>query len=334
MPRARANEPAKIYILHENDAWTAPLLAALRELGAPHETWHLDRGFFDLAAPPPAGVFYNRVSPSSHTRGHRYAPEYTACVLAWLEAHGRRVVNGSAAFALELSKTAQYAALTRHGLAVPHSLPAVGREEILAAARRLGAPFITKHNRAGKGLGVHLFRSLEALAAYLDGPAFEESVDGVTLVQRYIEAPEPFITRVEFIGGRFFYAVRVDTSEGFELCPADACQVGDTLCPTGDGAHGDSSPAKPPKFQILARFESPLVARYGRFMAAHGIEIAGFELITDKAGNAYTYDVNMNTNYNAEAEAAAGRFGMKALAAHLAETLARSRAGAEASAAA
>ena len=42
-------------------------------------------------------------------------------------------------------------------------------------------------------------------------------------MQRYIRAPEPFITRVEFVGGRFLYAVRVDTSQGFELCPADQC---------------------------------------------------------------------------------------------------------------
>ena len=25
--------------------------------------------------------------------------------------------------------------------------------------------------------------------------------------------------------GKFLYAVRVDTSEGFQLCPADACQT-------------------------------------------------------------------------------------------------------------
>ena len=30
---------------------------------------------------PPQGVFYNRMSASSHTRGHRFAPEFTAVVL-------------------------------------------------------------------------------------------------------------------------------------------------------------------------------------------------------------------------------------------------------------
>ena len=85
----------KIYAIHETDAWTAPFLEGLAELGALHEAWHLDRGFFDLEAAPPVGVFYNRLSPSSHTRGHRFAAEYTSAVLSWLEAHDRRVVNGS-----------------------------------------------------------------------------------------------------------------------------------------------------------------------------------------------------------------------------------------------
>lgn len=308
---------AKVYVIHENDAWTAPLAEALAARGVAFEAWHLDRGHFDLASVPPDGVFYNRVSPSSHTRGHRYAPELTACVLAWLAAHGRRVVNGSRAFGLELSKAAQYAALERFAIRVPRTLPALGRDAILEAARRIEGPFITKHNRAGRGLGVRLFRNVEALAAYLDGPAFEASVDGVTLIQQYIEAPEPFITRVELIGRRFFYAVRVSTSEGFELCPADACAPGDGFCPTGE-----TVAAKPAKFQIVDGFESPLVARYERFMAAHDIEIAGVEFVVDKAGNAFTYDVNMNTNYNSEAEAAAGRSGMAALAAYLAELLA------------
>ena len=59
----------------------------------PYELWFLDEGHLDLARPPPQGIFYNRMSASSHTRDHRYGPEYTACLLAWLALHERRVVN-------------------------------------------------------------------------------------------------------------------------------------------------------------------------------------------------------------------------------------------------
>jgi hypothetical protein len=308
---------AKIYVIHENDAWVEPLRAAFAERGLPYREWFLDQGMVDLDRPPPEGVFYNRMSASSHTRGHRYAPEVTACVLAWLERHRRRVVNPSRALQLEVSKVAQYAALDAHGIRTPRTVAAVGREHIIDAARKFDGPFITKHNRAGKGLGVRLFESVEGLTDYVGGPEFEPSVDGVTLVQEYIQAPEPFITRVEFVGGRLLYAVRVDTSEGFELCPAEACRTVAPVCPADGTA--------PNLFTIDTDFRHPLADPYGRFLAANGIEIAGIEFIVDRQGRAYTYDINTNTNYNGEAEAAAGipGGGMGAVADFLRGELAR-----------
>ena len=97
---------AKIYVIHENDVWVEPLRAAFEELDLPYHEWFLSEGKLDLAETPPDGVFYNRMSASSHTRGHRYAPEFTACVLAWLERHGRRVINDTRALRLEISKVA------------------------------------------------------------------------------------------------------------------------------------------------------------------------------------------------------------------------------------
>src|SRR5204863_4243199 len=140
-------------------------------------------------------------------------------------------------------------------------------DKIISAAKKMRGPFITKHNRAGKGLGVKLFQSVDALTAHVDSPAFEDSVDGITLIQEYIRAPEPHITRVEFVGGRFLYAVRVDTTLGFELCPADVCEVGDAFCPVGETA-----PAAPaPRFRIVNNFDHPIIERYRRFILENGI---------------------------------------------------------------
>ncbi|HJN47014.1 MAG: alpha-L-glutamate ligase [Acidobacteria bacterium] len=306
---------SQIHVLHENAAWVEPLRVALRERDLPFAEWFLDSGTLDLIHSPPHGVFYNRMSASSHTRGHRYGPEYAAAVLAWLERHGRRVVNGGRALQLEVSKVAQYAALESHGVRTPRTVAAIGRERVVEAARGFPPPFITKHNRAGKGLGVRLFHDAEALGRYVEGVAFEPSVDGITLIQEYIEAPEPFITRVEFVGGRLLYAVRVDTSQGFELCPADACRVDDAFCPAGEG--GGSL------FRIVEGFDHPLVARYERVLADNDIHIAGIEFIVDCHGEAYTYDINTNTNYNSEAEAVAGagQTGMGAIADYLGSEL-------------
>jgi hypothetical protein len=202
---------------------------------------------------------------------------------------------------------------------------AVGRENILRAAEDFSGAFITKHNRAGKGLGVRLFQSMEALRSYVDSDAFEDSVDGITLVQEYIRAPQPYITRVEFVGGEFLYAVRVDTSLGFELCPADVCQVGDAFCPVGEGtAVDDTSPVSTtPRFRIAPDFADPIIYRYRQFIAENGIGIAGIEFITDAGGEIYTYDVNTNTNYNPAAEAEAGKYGMRAIARYLGDELKR-----------
>ena len=102
-----------IHVIHENAAWLEPLARALDAEALPWRGWFLDRGVFDLSQPPPEGVFYNRMSASSHTRDHRYAAELTVSVLAWLARHGRRIINGPSALDLEISKIRQYAALDR-----------------------------------------------------------------------------------------------------------------------------------------------------------------------------------------------------------------------------
>jgi hypothetical protein len=306
-----------IHVIHENTAWLEPLARAVDRQSLPWRDWFLDDGAFDLRQPPPEGVFYNRMSASSHTRGHRYAAELTACVLAWLERHGRRVVNGSRALDLEISKARQYMALEAAGIRTPNTVIVAGKDRILDAARRhfAGRPFILKPNRGGKGLGVRLFRNAGALAEHLAGPDHEPPIDGVSLLQDYIEAPQPLITRAEFIGGRFLYAVEVDTSEGFELCPADACAVGDAFCPAGETPRA--------KFTIVDGIDAALKRRYEAFLATNHIGVAGIEFIAGRDGALYTYDVNTNTNYNPEAEARAGRSAMDALARYLGSELAR-----------
>jgi hypothetical protein len=300
---------SQVYVIHENSTWVEPLRHAFHELRTPFAEWFLDRGALDLRRPPPRGVFYNRMSASSHTRDHRYAAEYTGAVLEWLHRHGRVVVNGPRALALEISKVAQYQALAQFGIATPDTIAVIGREHIAHAAESLGYPVILKHNRAGKGLGVQLLLSRAALDQYLAQPDASPPVDGILLVQRYIAAPEPFITRAEFVGGKFLYAVRVDTSAGFELCPADQCvSEAAANCPT-------VAPAD--RFRIVEKFTSPLIARYEAFLRANDIGVAGIEFIVDRDGNAFTYDVNTNTNYNPDAEARARRHGMRAIAGYL-----------------
>ena len=268
-----------IHVIHENAAWLEPLARAFERQRLPWRDWFLDRGVFDLSRPPPEGVFYNRMSASSHTRDHRYAAELTASVLAWLEGHGRRTVNGGRALDLEISKARQYAALEAAGIRTPKTVLVAGKGLLVEAVRQHfgGGAFILKPNRGGKGLGVRLFNSPGGFADHLDSADYQPPVDGLHLLQQYIRAPLPLITRAEFIGGRFMYAVEVDTSDGFELCPADVCAVGDAFCPAGEQPRA--------KFTIVEDIDPTLKHRYEAFLAANHIEVAGIEFIADASRN-------------------------------------------------
>jgi hypothetical protein len=304
----------KVHVLHENPDWYAPLGAALDRAAVPHEQWLLGAGLLDLSEPPPPGVFWSRMSASSHSRGHPHAKDHARGVLSWLESYGRRVVNGRWVLELEVSKVGQLTALRAAGFDVPHTIAVAGTAELTAAARKLAVPFISKHNQGGKGLGVRLFDSHDSFDAYLASAAYEPPVDGITLLQEYLRAAEPRITRAEIVGGEFVYAITADTAlGGFELCPADACAVGERGGQPGGG---------PGLFALRDRFEHPIVGRYLDFARRHEIEIAGFEFIETADGRLVTYDINTTTNYNASIEAAAPRPALPAVAAFLGQLLA------------
>jgi len=306
----------KIYVIHENDEWIEPLRKELQEINAPFEEWHLGKRNVDHLDKPPQGVFYNRMSASSHSRGHRYAPEYTAVVLNWLEKNKRRVINNSKALSLEISKSLQYKELQNFGIKTPMTIYCSNKESIIKSANIFNKPFITKHNRAGKGLGVKLFNNKRELDSYVSSKNFEPSIDGITLLQDYIDANPKVITRIEFVNSKFLYAVEVDASEGFELCPADQCEIPvQTL-------EGEFCPATGDKFKIIKNFKrNEIIKKYEKFIAVNGIEIVGIEYIVNKNGEIFTYDVNTNTNYNSQAEKYSEIKGMKSIAKFLKEEL-------------
>src|SRR5262245_39716954 len=105
-----------VHILFENPDWMPPLRRALSQRGVPFREWFLDGGSIDIGSEPPDGIWLNRMSPSSHTRGHQGGVQLARELIPWLESKGRRVINGSRAFALELSKVRQHSALEAAGI--------------------------------------------------------------------------------------------------------------------------------------------------------------------------------------------------------------------------
>ena len=150
-----------------------------------------------------------------------------------------------------------------------------------------------------------MFHEYQSFKQYINSNEFENSVDGITLLQEYIKLKTDTIIRTEFVDSQFLYAVQVDTSQGFELCPADVCNLEDEYCPAN--ATGN-------KFMILEDFSNPILDQYKIVLQNNHIEIAGIEFLEDTQGQLYTYDINTNTNYNSIAENLSKLNGMEAIA--------------------
>lgn len=308
-----------VYIIHDNPEWIPPFRDAFTAEGVEFVEWLLPDQVLDLSALPPQGIFWSRLSASSHTRTDPHVKEYGRAVLAWLEASGRTVVNGAGVYELEVSKVRQHRLLSQQGFRVPRTTAVFGHTGLVKAAEAFSPPFITKHNQGGKGLGVRRFDSHAELAEAAEDFApggDNEPIDGITLIQEYVAGAQPFITRAEFIGGAFHYAVKVDISGGsFELCPADACQVtpGQTgiaaaVCSVPDHDHHDDGQAaatsSAPQFSRREEItdQTPLIQQLSEFLKSQNIGLAGVEFIETAAGEQVVYDVNTNTNYNPAVE--------------------------------
>lgn len=297
-----------IYVLHENPDWYPPFARAFAEANLDAREWLLIEGRIDLDSIPPEGIFYNRLSASSHTRGHIWSKDYTRALLDWLESHGRRVVNGRSVVEMEVSKVRQYSLLRQFGIETPSTIAVIGTADLIEAARAFPTPFITKHNQGGKGLGVRRFDALADFRAYVGSDEFEQPVDGITLLQELLPAKEPFITRIETVGYEYVYAITADSARGgFQLCPADACELDELGRPK----------AAKSLFALREGFDDPLIDQVTAFARTYHLEIAGFEFIETIDGRKVVYDVNTNTNYNPDVEKVAPRSGPGAVASYL-----------------
>jgi len=296
----------KLHILYENEEWMPPLREALAKRGIETAEHYMVDNRMNIGCNPQPGVYLNRMSPSSHTRGHQGGLVFSRELIYQLEQCGSRVINGSGPAAMEVSKLRQHAALEAFGIRTPKTIGLMGKAGLKEAAREMPFPFITKHNQGGKGLGVRLFNDHASFDEYVDGPEFEDSPDGITLIQQYIRPRGEFITRVEIVDGAFLYAIAANTSQGFELCPADPCEVGEDFCPVGGSG----------VFSLREeiRAADPLVRRLIEFTRLHELDIAGIEWVEDADGKRFVYDINGTTNFNSDLEAEHSLDGMGAVA--------------------
>ncbi len=131
-------------------------------------------------------------------------------------------------------------------------------------------------------------------------------IDRTGLVQEFVPARGGFITRIEILGGKYLYAIRVYlTGETFDLCPADICKTRDgvelvrSACPVDAPKTGVSVEATTPPPEVIAAAE--------KIMAAAGIEVGGIEYMIDgRDGRLVFYDINALSNFVADGQRVVG----------------------------
>ncbi|MBC5992454.1 ATP-grasp domain-containing protein [Pontibacter cellulosilyticus] len=291
-----------IAIFHEHQEWFKPLFNELEQNEIPYVRLDAARHTYDIAAQDiPYSLFFNRMSPSAYLRNNENGIFYTLSLLAHLESKGIPVVNGYKAFQYETSKALQISLLEKLGLPYPKSRVINHASQAIAAANGLRYPIVVKANIGGSGAGITRFDSQEELALAVSTNQINLGIDHTALVQEYITARDGHITRVETLGGKYLYAIKVYTDgESFNLCPADICQTtgGKELvrnaCAIDAPKNGMRVEAYTPPQDVIDAIE--------KIVQEAGIDVGGIEyMVDDRDGQLYYYDVNALSNFVADA---------------------------------
>lgn len=271
-------------ILYEHPLWFRPLFEALERRGVEFSAISLVDHHYDLAASPPTPLIFNRVAQSGFLREAEHPIFYTAALLDHWRRAGAAIVNGPEVLAIDSSKARQLSLIRGLGHAVPATRFVHRARDLVTAAAGMDYPLLVKANIGGSGAGIMRYGSAGELAAAVADGNVPNSIDKVLMIQDYVPPRGGVITRIETLGGKFLYAIEVESSgTAFDLCPADACV------------------AQPGRTAIAMRAVTPpaeQIAAAEAIAAGVGMDIGGVELVVDdRDGVVRFYDVNALSNF-------------------------------------
>jgi hypothetical protein len=283
--REQPHMKPEIAILYEHPRWFEPLFAALDRRGIPFTRILLTDHGFDLdEREPPAPLIFSRVAMSGFLREADHPIFYAAALFDHWRRQGARVINGVKALAIDSSKARQLALIAALGHPIPRTRVVHRPQDIATAADGMAYPLLVKANVGGSGAGITRYRSRDELSQSVRDGTAPSSIDKVLLVQDYVPARGGTVLRLETLGGRFLYALEVETGDdSFDLCPADAC-----LAAPGRAAISMRA-VEPPSGLIAAAEEIAIAAR---------LDVGGIEVvIDDRDGIPRFYDINALSNF-------------------------------------
>jgi len=290
---------APIGVLYEHPQWFEPLFEEMDRRNLAYERIDANRLAYDPdATSAPYSLVVNRMSPSSWLRGSEIALFSTPGYLRHLDDLGVPVINGHEPFGFEISKARQLALMARLGVRHPRGRVITHTLDAVAAADGLDYPVLVKPNVGGSGGGIISFDDAGALRTAAAAGELEFGPDHTAIVQEHLPAEGNAIVRVEFLDGRFLYAIRLLLVPGsFNLCPADYCEL-----PSINEAVSGRGPA-------VEAFTPPqeVIDDARRILTATGADLGGVEyLVNARDGHAYFYDVNALSNFVADAPTVIG----------------------------
>lgn len=285
-----------LVVLFEHPEWQKPLFTALTRRGVNFAAYDLKQAAFDPEALPAAKLYFNQASPSAYVRGNARAVPLAYVLLRSLEIRGARVLNGTRAFGLELSKSAQIALMQQIGVDHPRSL-AFNDVEAGIAKWDLW-PCLLKPEQGGSGARMYKLNSPDELRRTLLEKPELWFPDNLLLLQEYFPVdPARGIVRMEFLGGELLYSMRVISHGGFNLCPSEVCNPADET--EGYCAIPEEKPAAPVEFYPYPEVPAAAVEAGKRLFQAGGLDVGGLEYLETADGRLVFYDVNANSNLRA-----------------------------------
>ncbi len=291
-----------IAIYYEHPDWFKPLFTELEKRGLPFEKIDAVNHQFDISdSSKKYSLVFNRMSPSAYLRNGTQGIFYTQSYLKFLEDSGVKTINGYKAFLYETSKANQLSLIHKLGYKYPKAKVVNHTSQLVRATHGLRFPIVVKANIGGSGAGIVKYNSESSLAEDIMQNQIDFGIDHTALVQEYIPARGGYITRVETLGGKFLYAIKVYTNgESFNLCPADICQTTDgkelvrNACALDAPKTGLKVEAYDPPAEVINAVE--------KIVQSAGIDVGGIEyIIDDRDGEILYYDVNALSNFVADA---------------------------------
>jgi glutathione synthase/RimK-type ligase-like ATP-grasp enzyme len=288
-----------IGVLYEHPEWFKPLFATLDRRGLAWTAVDAASLCWDPTERPQFDLLVNRMSPSAWTRGHGHAIHSTLGYLHYVRRWRIPVLNGLDAWRLEISKSAQLDLFETLGVPYPRARVINHLAQAPGAAEGLRYPVVIKPNIGGSGAGIVRFDSPSALQDAVAVRAVSLGLDDTALVQEFLPAAGGHITRLEILQHELLYAIRITppAAHGFNLCPADICQLDDA-----DPPSLEVCPARP-AMQIEATTAPPELVRQALAVSrAAGLDVCGIEYLVDaRNGRPAFYDVNALSNFVTDA---------------------------------